>query len=222
MRVDWSIHCWSTFARCRITSGSRLTPGRSSSGPVVHGDTIRIGRVVKAHGLTGELEIRPDWPESTGLLEASQVVLEGADGERETHVVTRSRQTPKGVLMLLAGITDRTAAEARRGYTVNVPRTALPSLEEGEYYLCDLVGLEVLGGEGSLGRVVEVQMYPSVDAIVIESVTGERSEQPLLDEWVDEVDLKSGRILLKSLGGLIEVPRPKNAPGPSTAGSGER
>jgi 16S rRNA processing protein RimM len=185
-------------------------------------ETIRIGRVVKAHGLTGELEVRPDWPESTGLLEASQVVLEGADGQRETHVVTRSRQTPKGVLVLLAGISDRTAAEARRGYTVNVPRAALPSLEEGEYYLCDLVGLEVLGSEGSLGHVVEVQMYPSVDAIVIESATGDRSEQPLLDEWVETVDLKNRRILLKSQGGLIEVPRPKNAPGAPAAGPGER
>jgi 16S rRNA processing protein RimM len=157
--------------------------------------------------LTGELEIRPDWPESRGLLDTEEVVLESADGQRELCKVTRSRQTPKGVLMLLAGIADRDAAEARRGYTVSVPRGALPTLADGEYYLCDLVGLSVFGAEGLVGTVVEVQMYPSVDAIVIETPAGDWVEQPLLDEWVGRVDLPAKRIVLTSLGGLIEVPR---------------
>ena len=170
-------------------------------------DTIRMGRVARAHGLTGELEVRPDWPESRGLLDAEEVVLESADGRRERCKVTRSRQTPKGVLMLLAGITDRDAAEARRGHTVSVPRGALPSLADGEYYLCDLVGLEVFGAEGLIGHVVEVQMYPSVDAVVIQTPAGEWVEQPLLDEWVEHVDLAARRIVLASLGGLIDVPR---------------
>lgn len=169
-------------------------------------DAIRIGRVVRAHGLLGELEVRPDWADSRGLLDASRVVLESADGRRESFEVTRARQTPKGTLMLLAGISDRDAAEALRGQTVSVPRAALPSLAEGEYYLCDLVGLSVCSAKGPIGSVVEVQMYPSVDAIVIETPTGERLEQPLLDQWVERVDLRERRITLASQDGLIEVP----------------
>jgi 16S rRNA processing protein RimM len=190
--------------------------------PVVREDTIRIGRVTKAHGLTGELEVRPDWPDSRGLLDAREVVLEAADGRRESFVVTRQRPTPKGILILLKGIADRTAAESRRGNTVSVPRGALPSLAEGEYYLCDLVGLEVFCEGGAVGRVVEVQMYPSVDAIVIETPAGDRAEQPLLDEWVEQVDLKSARILLRSLDGLIEVPGASRASEGPAEGTGER
>jgi 16S rRNA processing protein RimM len=189
---------------------------------VVREDTIRIGRVTKAHGLTGELEVRPDWPDSRGLLDAREVVLEAADGSRESYVVTRRRPTPKGILILLEGIADRTAAESRRGNTVSVPRGALPSLAEGEYYLCDLVGLEVVCAGVPAGRVVEVQMYPSVDAIVIETPTGDKAEQPLLDEWVERVDLKGGRVLLHSLDGLIEVPGTSRASAGPTEGSGER
>jgi 16S rRNA processing protein RimM len=173
-------------------------------------DTIRIGRVMRAHGLLGELEVRPDWSDSRGLLDASQVMLESAEGRRQSFGVTRARQTPKGTLMLLAGVSDRDAAEALRGQTVSVPRESLPSLAEGEYYLCDLVGLSVCGTDGPIGNVVEVQMYPSVDAIVIETPTGERLEQPLLDQWVERVELKERRITLASQDGLIEVPR---APG---------
>jgi 16S rRNA processing protein RimM len=162
---------------------------------------------MRAHGLVGELEVRPDWPDSRGLLDASRVVLESAEGHRAAFQVTRARQTPKGTLMLLAGVADRDAADALRGQTVSVPRDALPSLAEGEYYLCDLVGLSVSSAEGPIGKVVEVQMYPSVDAIVIETPTGERLEQPLLDQWVERVDLREARITLASQDGLIEIPR---------------
>jgi len=173
---------------------------------VTRRESIRIGRVVKAHGLTGELEIRPDWPGSRGLLDAPEVVLEAADGQCEVLSVIRRRQTPKGVLLLLEGISDRDAAEARRGQTVSVPRGSLPELEEGEYYLCDLVGLRVVSAEGLVGDVVEVQMYPSVDAIVILTPSGNRVEQPLLDQWLEEVDVAAGQITLASRDGLIEIP----------------
>lgn len=184
-------------------------------------DTIRIGRVMRAHGLLGELEVRPDWSDSRGLLDASQVVLESAEGRRQVFEVTRARQTPKGTLMLLAGVSDRNAAEALRGQTVSVPRGALPSLAEGEYYLCDLVGLSVSGTDGPIGHVVEVQMYPSVDAIVIETPAGERLEQPLLDEWVERVDLREGHITLASQDALIEVPRAAAAKVPRGASGNE-
>jgi 16S rRNA processing protein RimM len=171
------------------------------------GDTLHMGRVVRAHGVTGELEIRPDWADSDGLLAAKEVVLEAEDGSLEAHAVRSSRRTPKGVLLLLEGIADRTAAEACRGNAVRVRREVLPTLGEGEYYLCDLVGANVDSPEGPVGRVVEVQMYPSIDAAVIEAEDGTRFEQPLLDEWIAQVDVAARRITLISRDGLIEAPK---------------
>jgi 16S rRNA processing protein RimM len=93
--------------------------------------TIRIGRVARAHGVSGELEVRPDWEESRGLLAAREVVLESESGLLEARAVRGSRRTPKGVLLLLEGIDDRDAAEARRGHAVRVRRELLPKLCEG-------------------------------------------------------------------------------------------
>ena len=183
-----------------VAEGSFVAEGS----PVARSETIRIGRVVRAHGLLGELEVRPDWTESRGLLEASEVMLESEAGQVEVRRVNRSRQTPKGVLMQLAGITDRNAAEARRGFTVLVNREKLPTLADGEYYLCDLVGLEVYAPGGLVGKVVDVQMYPSVDSMTIETPSGGTLEQPLLDEWIERVDAAAGRITLASLDGAIE------------------
>ncbi len=170
-------------------------------------ETIRIGRVTRAHGVTGELEVRPDWEHSRGLLEAREVVLEALSGALEAHAVRAVRQTPKGILMVLEGITDRDAAEARRGNAVRVSRELLPALAEGEYYLCDLVGARVDCPDGHVGVVAEIQMYPSVDSIVIEAPDGTRFEQPLLDEWIESVDVGKRQVALSSRDGLIEEPK---------------
>jgi 16S rRNA processing protein RimM len=166
-----------------------------------------MGRVARAHGITGELEVRPDWEHSRGLLAAAEVTLESESGALEVRRVLSSRQTPKGVLLRLEGIDDRDAAEARSGNVLRVARDALPTLKDGEYYLCDLVGAKVASAEGPIGEVVEVQMYPSVDAVVIEAADGARFEQPLLDEWLARVDVAGHEIVLASRDGLIEVPR---------------
>lgn len=173
-------------------------------------ETIRVGRVTRAHGVVGELEVRPDWEGSSGLLAASEVVLESANGELETRAVRKMRRTPKGLLLQLEGIDDRDEAEARRGQAVRVRRELLPKLADGEYYLCDLIGADVDSPEGPVGRVVEVQMYPSVDALVIEAPDGTLCEQPLLDEWLAGVDVAARRVRLVSRDGLIDAPKPSS------------
>jgi 16S rRNA processing protein RimM len=172
-------------------------------------EQLRIGKVARAHGLKGELEIRLDWSDSRALLEAERVVLDLADGATELRPIAGTRTTHKGVLVQLEGVSDRTAAEARCGATVSVLRSDLPLLADGEYYLCDLVGLSVSGPEGAVGRVIEVQLYPSVDAIVIEAPNGARFEQPLLGEWLERVDVAARSIALRSLGGLLELSPPQ-------------
>lgn len=170
-------------------------------------ELLRIGRVARAHGVRGELEIRLDWAGSSALQDARRVLLELPQGKGELFASLGTRQTHKGILLRLEGIADRTTADEWAGATVSVLRSELPPLEEGEYYLCDLQGLEVSGPEGALGRVVGIQMYPSVDAIVIETAAGERFEQPLLPHWLEKVDVAAGTVLLSSLEGLLEVPR---------------
>jgi 16S rRNA processing protein RimM len=162
--------------------------------------------ITRAHGLSGELEVRLDWADSKSLLAAADVLLEDEAGRREQHAVSAVRKTPKGVLLALEGIADRDAAEERRGRVVLLPRAALPKLAPGEYYLSDLVGARVMAPDGAeIGTVTEIQMYPSVDAVVIESAAGERWEQPLLDEWILRVEIEERRIILASEGGLIEM-----------------
>jgi 16S rRNA processing protein RimM len=96
-------------------------------------ESIELGRISRPHGLRGEIEVRLHWPESTALLEAENVVLcapptTAAGSERRVYRVRYARATPKGVLLCLDDVADRDAAEALKGWTVSLERTAMPPL----------------------------------------------------------------------------------------------
>jgi 16S rRNA processing protein RimM len=165
-------------------------------------NAIEIGRVIKPHGLGGELKVRLHWTESDALDHVEALFVRIGDVERELGIES-VRPSPPGVLLKLEGIDDRDAAETLRDALILVPRDALPPLEPGEYYLSDLVGLEVVGPDGVVGVVVEVRTHPSVDAAVVRLPDGKLVEQPLVEPWLEAVDLKGNQLVLSSLEGLV-------------------
>ena len=121
-------------------------------------------------------------------------------GERR---VLTARRADKAVLLRLEGISDRDAAETLRGAGVCVPRDALPELEEGEYYLSDLVGARVVAPDGPIGEVVEVRVHPSVDSLIVRLPDGRVLEQPITEPWILRVDVEERLVELSSTDGLI-------------------
>lgn len=164
--------------------------------------TVEIGRVLRPHGLRGELKVRLHWEGSTVLSEVGSVVI-GEAGQARSVAVEAVRPGPKGVLLKLVGVDDCDAAQAFAGAPLSVPRSALPPLEPGEYYLSDLVGAEVWGPEGRVGEVIEVRLHPSVDSMVVRTSDGSVLEQPLAEPWLESVDVEAGRVTLTTTEGLV-------------------
>ncbi len=164
---------------------------------------IELGVIAKPHGVRGELRVHVFNPESTLLEELAEVFLIGGEGEEPALVdVESTRRGPKALLMRLADVTTREGAEALRGYTLCVPREALPELEEGEYYLADLIGLEAVEGSEPIGKIIEVVDYPSAECLKIERPGG-YIEVPMVEPWLVRVDLRQGKVHLKD---LAEIP----------------
>jgi 16S rRNA processing protein RimM len=165
---------------------------------------VEIGRVAKAHGLRGEVGVKLHWSHSEVLFSVDEVLVSDEQAER-TMRIEAARPTPKGVLLKLAGVDDRTAAEALRGARISVPRSALPETADGEYYLSDLIGARVDGPEGqTIGEIVELRVHPTVDSAIIRTREGRTLEQPLAEVWIAEVDLEARVVQLASLDGLME------------------
>lgn len=167
-------------------------------------ELIELAAVVRAHGLAGEVVLKSFNPESELLSSLDEIVLRSPDGTlRRFEVISRRGHQE---LLALRGVTDRDAAEGLRGHVVCVPRSALPPLEEGEYYLVDLVGLRVQTPDGSvLGHVEDILEYPSVEALVI-ITDGIVREVPNLDRYVPVVDVAGGFVVVEHIDEIEPVP----------------
>ncbi len=135
---------------------------------------VTLAAIAGAHGIGGEVRLKlfAESAESLGRYKAVQV------GDR---LLTLKAVKPGGVgaIARFAEVQDRTAAEALRGQLVTVPRSALPPLEEGEYYHADLIGLPCVAEDGkSLGSVVAVENFGAGDILEIEQPDGRRTMVP--------------------------------------------
>ncbi len=150
---------------------------------------IALAAVAGAHGIRGELRLKL-FSDSTESLSRHDTVYVGGAKRRLLSV----RDGGKTAVIRLEGIADRSAAEALRGTLVEIDRSALPPLEEGEYYHADLIGLPAVDGGGNeVGTVVAVENYGAGDLLEIEDGGGRRSLIPFRDGIADLVE---GRIVL--------------------------
>lgn len=160
--------------------------------------TLEVGYVARAHGLKGELAVRTFDPESEALSTVRRLVLRLRSGGEQDREVVGTRPMTGATLVMLAGVTSRSAAESLQGATVLVHREDLPAPEEGEWFQGDLVGLEARTPEGvALGRVTEVWNTGPVPNLVIERPGKESLIVPFVDDFVPEVDVGSGVLVVR-------------------------
>jgi 16S rRNA processing protein RimM len=162
---------------------------------------LAIGRIVRSHGVRGEVRVAvyTDLPERFTWLKS---VFVGEDQPRLVEV-EKTRFHKDQVILKLAGYDDRDAAETLRGQLLQVPEGEAIPLEEGEYFLHQLIGLAVYSDEGEhLGELVEL-LETRANTIFI--VRGPRGEILLPDtvEVVREIDFAGGRMTVHLLPGLL-------------------
>jgi 16S rRNA processing protein RimM len=123
-------------------------------------DLLDVGRVVRAHGLRGEVVVGL-WSDRVERLAPGSVFSTDAG-----DLVVRSSRPHQGRhLVELEGIVDRTGAEALRGLVLRAPPVEAPDV----LWVHELVGAEVVSPEGKiLGRVEAVEPNPASDLLVLE------------------------------------------------------
>lgn len=154
---------------------------------------ILLGHISTAQGIRGEVVIKSYTDAPEDIAAYGPLLDETAS---RTFDVTVVRVAKKGVIARIAGITDRTAAEALRGTKLFIPRDRLPEPEEDEVYHADLIGLEAVTADGEVvGEVVAVQNFGAGDLLEIRLAGKRRTEFVPFDEhFVPEIDLEAGRV----------------------------
>jgi len=149
---------------------------------------IALAAVAGAQGIKGEVRLKLFSDGIESLSRSKKLFVAGV--ERKLVAV----RDGKMAVARFEGISDRGAAEALRGSLVEIDRTDLPPLEEGEYYHADLIGLAAVDRAGTaIGTVVAVENYGAGDLLEIELEGGRRS---LIAFNPGIADLDEGRIVL--------------------------
>lgn len=169
---------------------------------------LTVGKIVGVQGLQGELRVNPasDFPERFTVPGPRWLRSEGS-APREVQLKT-GRQLPGKSLFVvrLDSIDNRDAAEALVGCDWMVPADDRPKLEEGEFHLLDLVGLEArLSPDGdSVGTVTDL-ISGGNDLLEIKRSDGSTLLIPFVEAIVPAVHLNDGWLLLTPPPGLMNL-----------------
>ncbi len=144
---------------------------------------VTLAAIAGAHGVTGEVRLK---------LFGEGVEALGRYGTFNDGALTLKKirsDNKGGAVARFAEIADRTAAERMRGTVLTVPRSAMPPLEDGEYYHADILGLAAVSPEGEpLGTIVGIENYGAGDVLEIALPDGRRAMVPMTAEAVPEWD----------------------------------
>jgi 16S rRNA processing protein RimM len=170
-------------------------------------ETILVARVGAAHGLAGEVRVKPLTADPMAIVGYRELTT--AQG---AHLLVEKARpaagsSPDMLVVRFAGIDRREAAEALNGLDLYIGRAALPAPDADEYYHADLIGLAAVTAEGeALGTITGVENYGAGDLLAIAPRRGDPFLLPFTRAYVPEVDLAGRRVVVAPPPGLIEEP----------------
>lgn len=162
-------------------------------------DMVAVGHLQTPHGIKGWVWVYSLTDPASNIFGYRPWYLKTREGFRAVKV-QEWREQGKGLVAKLDIAPDRSAAETLRNLEVWVPKTALPELEEGDYYWSDLVDLEVRTEAGQLlGMVHSLMETGSNDVLVVQGTAESLDRNERLIPWlpgsvVKNVDL-IGRVI---------------------------
>jgi len=172
-----------------------------------HSDSIiEFGVIGRPHGVRGELRVYLHHSASDLIYSLEQVWIRRPGEVKESACrVVKARPGGDCVLLFLAEVNDRNAAEALKGASLCIRREQLPPTGEDELYAADLIGLTVYCDGMPIGTVASSCNCGGVE--VIDVVDGRRELQvPLVERYLARWDLEHRAIHVRDIDGLPETP----------------
>ena len=164
---------------------------------------IAYGKVLKPHGLSGEVKVLPYSGDTDSFKNFSSLYISKENENPPKLSISRSRKHKNTVIVKLESIDSIDDAEPLKGLTVFIDKSELPEKDDDEYYWFELIGLEVLDTDNnSIGKVKEIIDNTAQPILVIQS-NSEEYLVPLVDKFVEVIDLENSKIIVNPVEGLI-------------------
>ncbi len=154
--------------------------------------TLKIGLIVKPQGIKGELKVQPLTDDINRFNKLKEVIIDD-----KTYHVQKAIIGGGTVFIFLSEITDRNVAETFRGKFINVTRENAIPLEEGRYFIADIIGCTVVTDTAkTVGKVTDV-FSARTDIFTVKTPENRVMRFPFLKDLIVSVDIANQVITLK-------------------------
>ena len=163
---------------------------------------IEIGKIVTAVGIKGEVKFYSFSDDPMKLAELEYIYV----GKNKTRYDIEKVRSPKGntAALKLIGIDTRNEAELLKDKLCYIDESMLADLDEGEYYIKDLIGLEVFDAKDNslVGVLEDVIQNTAQDIYFVKTKEGSEVLVPAVKEFIKDIDIAAGRIYINFIEGM--------------------
>ena len=161
-------------------------------------DYIEIGKVVNTFGIKGELKIVSESDFVDYRYAVGKTIYLKLRSIIKEVKVSSFRIHKDNILITLDNLFDINEVEKYIGAVVLADKSDTPPLEDGEFYIDDVVGLDAYNVDGEkIGIVTDVIIIPANDLIEIELLNGKKELLPYVDEYI--LEITDDKIIVKLL-----------------------
>ena len=164
---------------------------------------LQVGVISSTHGVRGEVKVFPTTSDKESFRDLKSVTLDTGK-ERISLEIQQVKFFKQMVILKFRGIDSINDIERYKGKSLWVPREEALPLGEDEYYIADLIGMEVsLEDDTYFGRLRDVIETGANDVYAVETAEGREVLIPAIKECILQVDVQAGKMRIHLMKGLV-------------------
>lgn len=164
---------------------------------------LEVGQIVNTFGIKGMVKVMPFTDDIRRFDKLDKVYIEKNKSKKE-YKIEEVKYHKNMVLIKFEGIDKIEQAEELRNSYLTISRDSVEELEEGRYYIVDLLGLDVYTDEQVLlGTLDDIFNTGSNDIYVVKNKEGKQILLPAIEDVIKQVDLENKKIIVHLLPGLV-------------------
>ena len=163
---------------------------------------LQVGVISSTHGIRGEVKVFPTTDDPARFKKLKKVLLDTGKEQLELEVQS-VKFFKQFVIVKFKGIDNINDIEIYKGKSLLVPREDAVALGKDEYYIADLIGMEVFTEEGRLGVLKDVMETGANEVYIIDSDRHGEVLIPAIKQCILDVDIEGRKMKIHLMDGLI-------------------
>lgn len=166
-------------------------------------DELQVGVITQTHGIRGEVKVFPTTDDASRFKKLKEVIMD-TGRERIDMEIEGVKFFKQYAIVKFKGYDSINDIEKYKGARLFVTRDKAVKLKKDEYFIADLIDMDVVTGDGELfGRLKDVMATGANDVYVVECGDGTEVLLPAIRECIKDIDMEQGRITVHILDGLL-------------------